>query len=51
MKLSRVAPNEWEFVYPRIYYDLMDEFHAGCELYEEMALIVFVPVGYPAEGP
>ena len=38
LKLSRVAPNEWEFVYPRIYYYLMDEFHVGCELYEEMDL-------------
>jgi len=35
LKLSRVAPHEWEFVYPAIYGDLMDEFHAGCELYEE----------------
>lgn len=35
LKLSRVAPHEWEFVYPDIYDDLMDEFHAGCELYEE----------------
>ncbi len=35
LKLSRVAPHEWEFVYPAIYRDLMDEFHAGCELYEE----------------
>jgi len=35
LKLSRVAPHEWEFVYPNIYADLMDEFHAGCELYEE----------------
>lgn len=35
LKLSRVAPHEWEFVYPDIYADLMHEFHAGCELYEE----------------
>jgi len=35
LKLSRVAPHEWEFVYPDIYDHLMDEFHAGCELYEE----------------
>ena len=38
LNLSRVTPNEWEFVYPRIYYDLMDEFHAGCEFHEEMDL-------------
>jgi tetratricopeptide (TPR) repeat protein len=35
LKLCRVAPHEWEFVYPDIYGDLMDEFHSGCELYEE----------------
>ncbi len=35
LKLSRVAQHEWEFVYPAIYDDLMDEFHAGCESYEE----------------
>ena len=35
LKLSRVAPHEWEFVYPDIYNDLMDEFHSGCEFYEE----------------
>jgi len=35
LKLSRVAPHEWRFVYPDIYADLMDQFHAGCELYEE----------------
>jgi len=35
LKLSRVAPHEWEFVYPDISGDLMDQFHAGCELYEE----------------
>jgi len=35
LKLSRVSPHEWEFVYPDIYGDLMDEFHRGCELYEE----------------
>jgi len=38
LKLSRVALHEWEFVYPRIYFDLTDEFHAGCDLYEEMDL-------------
>ncbi len=35
LKLSRVAPHEWEFAYPNIYDDLMDQFGAGCELYEE----------------
>jgi len=35
LKLSRLARHEWEFVYPDIYDDLMDEFHAGCELYEK----------------
>ena len=35
LELSRVAPHEWEFVYPAIYDDLMDEFYTGCESYEE----------------
>lgn len=35
LSLSRMAPHEWEFVYPDIYGDLMDEFNAGCELYEQ----------------
>jgi tetratricopeptide (TPR) repeat protein len=35
LKLSRVAPHEWEFVFPNAYNDLMDEFHSGCESYEE----------------
>jgi tetratricopeptide (TPR) repeat protein len=35
LKLTRAAPHEWEFVYSDIYDDLMDEFYAGCELYEE----------------
>lgn len=35
LKLSRVAPGEWEFVYPDVYDKIMDEFHAGCEFYEE----------------
>ena len=35
LKLSRVAPHEWEFVYPNIYRELMEQFHEGCELYEE----------------
>ena len=35
LELSRVAPHEWQFVYPAIYDDLMDEFHTGCESCEE----------------
>jgi tetratricopeptide (TPR) repeat protein len=35
LELSRVAPHEWEFVYPAIYDDLMNGFHKGCETYEE----------------
>jgi len=35
LNLARVAPHEWEFVYPAIYYDLTNEFHTGCESYEE----------------
>jgi len=35
LKLSRVAPHEWEFVYPGMYDNLVDEFNAGCELYEQ----------------
>lgn len=35
LKLSRMAPHEWEFVFPDVYNDLMDEFHSGCEFYEE----------------
>ena len=35
LELFRVAPHEWEFVYPAIYDDLMNEFHTGCESYEE----------------
>lgn len=35
LKLSQVARHEWEFVYPDIYDDLMDDFYAGCELYEK----------------
>ena len=34
LKLDRVARREWEFVYPDIYEDLMDEFDLGCEFYE-----------------
>ncbi len=35
LKLSEVAEHEWEFVYPDIYRDLMEQFHAGCESCEE----------------
>ncbi len=35
LELSRVAPHEWKFVYPAIHDDLMNEFHTGCESYEE----------------
>ena len=31
LDLARVAPHDWEFVYPAIYDDLMDEFHTGCQ--------------------
>ena len=35
LKLSRVAPHEWEFVYSDRYDSLMDKFGAGCEFYEQ----------------
>jgi tetratricopeptide (TPR) repeat protein len=35
LKLSRVAPHEWRFVYSDIYDNLMDEFDSGCEFYEQ----------------
>ena len=35
LKLRQVAPHEWEFVYPGIYGELMDQFHSGCEFYDE----------------
>jgi len=35
LKLSRMAPHEWEFVYPDMYGNVMDEFNTGCEFYEE----------------
>ncbi|MBM4446123.1 MAG: tetratricopeptide repeat protein [Chloroflexi bacterium] len=38
LKLYRVAPHEWEFVYPDIHDDLMDEFYRGCESYENGSL-------------
>ncbi|MFC1999975.1 tetratricopeptide repeat protein [Chloroflexota bacterium] len=34
LTLRRVAPREWEFVYPQTHRDVMNEFHSGCELYE-----------------
>jgi len=35
LRLSRVAPHEWESVYPDIYNQLMEQFDTGCEFYEE----------------
>lgn len=35
LKLSKVAPHEWEFIYPHPYRELTPQFNAGCELYEE----------------
>ncbi|MBM2825779.1 MAG: hypothetical protein HW402_1443, partial [Dehalococcoidales bacterium] len=35
LKLSLVAPGEWEFVYPDAYSEVMDDFRAGCESFEE----------------
>jgi tetratricopeptide (TPR) repeat protein len=35
LKLSRVAPHEWEFVFPDVYNDLIDEFYSGCEFCEK----------------
>jgi tetratricopeptide (TPR) repeat protein len=35
LKLSPVAPHQWEFVVPDVYNDLQDEFFSGCESYEE----------------
>ena len=38
LTLSRVGPHEWRFEYPPIFRALMNEFHAGCELYEVDAM-------------
>jgi len=35
LKLSRVAPHEWDFVSPDVYNDPGDEFYSGRESYEE----------------
>jgi hypothetical protein len=35
LKLSRLGPHEWRFVYPSILQELMQEFNTGCELNEE----------------
>ena len=35
LKLSPVGPHEWRFVYPDTYEEMMDQFHTGCESYEE----------------
>lgn len=34
LRLSKVGPHEWQFVYPALYEELMDEFHEGCEMLE-----------------
>jgi tetratricopeptide (TPR) repeat protein len=39
LKLYRAASHEWEFVYPKIYDQLMDEFNKGCESFEEGNLV------------
>ena len=39
LKLSRVGSREWEFVYPKIYGQLMEEFNKGCECFEEGNLL------------
>jgi tetratricopeptide (TPR) repeat protein len=38
LRLCPVGPHEWEFVYPDIYDELMDQFHTGCEFYDEGSL-------------
>jgi len=35
IKLSPRAPHEWEFVFSDVYNDLMNQFHSGCESYEQ----------------
>ena len=35
LTLSQVAPHQWEFVYPDVYDNLMDEFYAGLDLYQQ----------------
>lgn len=35
LRLHPVGPHEWEFVYHDIYNELMDQFHTGCEFYDE----------------
>lgn len=39
LTLRRVAPREWEFVYPRTHREIMNEFDSGCELYESGDLV------------
>ncbi len=39
LKLSRVGSYQWEFVYPKIYNQLMEEFNNGCESFEEGYLL------------
>jgi len=38
LRLHPVGPHEWEFVYDDIYNELMDQFHTGCEFYDEGSL-------------
>jgi len=38
LRLHPVGPHEWEFVYPDIHNELMDQFHTGCEFYDEGSL-------------
>ena len=38
LKLSRVDPHEWRFVYPDIYKQLREQFDTGCEFYRELDL-------------
>lgn len=35
LKLERRGPHEWEFVYPPMYREMMDEFYEGCERFSE----------------
>ena len=35
LKMARFDNHEWEFVYPKIYSEVMDEFNRGCEAMEE----------------
>jgi tetratricopeptide (TPR) repeat protein len=39
LKLSRVGSHEWEFLYPKIFNQLTEEFNRGCESFEEGNLL------------